>query len=151
MILALDLSMSNTGYAIFSNDGCLEMIGSIETPKNEKDYGRKLKCIAKEFLKLKKKYKPNKVVIERGFSRFNRSTEVIYRVFGLAEYIFSSEEKIYIPSLSVRKIVLGQGNAKKEEVAQEIKWRYQSFDFNNYDETDATATGLAYFMREGKQ
>ena len=51
-VISFDLSMSNVGYSIFSDDGLFFMTGSIET--NGKDSTpKRLKHIAKEMKKLK--------------------------------------------------------------------------------------------------
>ena len=147
-ILAFDLSLSCTGYSVFSNDGMFIETGHIET--NGKDSTpRRLKVIAQRLRKLKTKYKPSKVLIERGFYRFAGSTEQIFRVNGITNLIFCEIEQIELHATSIRKIVAGRGNMKKEELRDYILQKYPSIEFANMDEIDSFALGLAYFLKEG--
>lgn len=68
---------------------------------------------------------------------------------GIYKYILSNNNiqfDVIAPS-SVKKIVTGSGKSKKPEVAAHLPSfvaNYQSFNFNNYDETDSVAVGVAY-------
>lgn len=146
-IIAFDLSMSRTGYSIFSNDGKFIRTGHIETNGKESTPLR-LKFIAKNMKKLKKE-KPDLIVIERGFYRFAGSTEQVFRVHGITNLIFSDIEQVELHATSVRKLVAGRGNMKKEEMAEFIKTEYPSIDFANNDEIDSFALGIAYFKQKG--
>jgi Holliday junction resolvasome RuvABC endonuclease subunit len=147
-ILALDLSLSCIGCALFSQDGILQKLISIETdPKSETKI--RLKKIADEFIKIKKEYKPKIVLIEQGFYRFNISTEQIFRVHGIANYIFYNAEQVYYHSTTIRKIVAGKGNIKKDELRNFIINKYGNIDFKNFDESDAVGVGLCFFIKEG--
>lgn len=146
-VIAFDLSMSNIGYSIFSDDGLFIRTGSIET--NGKDSTpKRLQYIAKEMKKLKKE-KPKIIVIEKGFYRFAGSTQQIFRVHGVTNYIFADIEQIEIHATSVRKIVFGHGNMKKEQVEEYVKEKYPKFKYENLDEMDSFVLGLAYF--KGKE
>lgn len=147
-ILALDLSLSCTGCAIFSQDGILQKLISIETDSKSETKIR-LKKIADEFIKIKKEYNPKIILIEQGFYRFNISTEQIFRVHGIANYIFWKSKQIYYHSTTIRKIVVGKGNIKKDEVRDFILKQYPNIIFKNYDESDSMAVGLCYFIDEG--
>ena len=96
-----------------------------------------------------KVYEPELVVIEQGFTLFNSSTQAIFRVHGIANYIFSQYEQIYLPASSIKKIVGGRGNMTKEEIQQIILSSYGNVKFHNYDESDAFSICLAYFIKEG--
>ena len=62
-ILCFDLSLSNTGIAIFDDSGtCVELL-SIGTDK-EKTHPLKLRKIEQAMRKLKKKYNPKEIIIE---------------------------------------------------------------------------------------
>ncbi len=146
-VISFDLSMSNVGYSIFSDDGLFFMTGSIET--NGKDSTpKRLKHIAKEMKKLKKE-NPKTIVIERGFYRFAGSTQQIFRVHGITNLIFADIEQIEIHATSVRKTVFGHGNMKKEQVEEYVKQSYPDFKYNNLDEMDSFVLGLAYFKQKG--
>jgi crossover junction endodeoxyribonuclease RuvC len=144
-IVGLDLSLSSTGVAIFNQDGKLKKVMTIETsPKLETQI--RLKKIGEELLKIKKEYNPTISVLEEGFVRFNTSTKQLYRVHGIAQYIFADiEQKYYFP-MTIRKIVCGKGNVDKEYMRNEVLKLFPKIKFKNYDESDAVGIGLAYFM-----
>lgn len=147
-IWALDISLSNTGLTIFTNDGQSVYIESIGTNSKE-DTSVRLHKIGKRILELKDKYSPEKLIIERGFSRFNTSTEQVYRAVGVVEYCLWDVDKIYYPATTVKKEITGKGNAKKFEVEAVICAKYPDMRFNNLDESDSFAIGLTYFYKEG--
>lgn len=147
-ILALDLSLSNSGVAVFDSRGNVLELKSINTDK-EKTHPLKLKKIAKELTSIKKKYRPNMILIEQGFTRFNKSTQAIYKTVGVVNYLFFDVEQIYMNVKSIRKALLGNGNAKKDMVQNYILSEYKDLQFSNFDESDAFAIGLAYFKEKG--
>lgn len=147
-VYALDLSLNSTGVCIFTNDGQFVKTVTIET-NSEKETKLKLKIIGNEFIKLMKIYPPEIVIIEQGFTLYNPSTQSIFRVHGLVNYLFSEQEQIYYPATTVKKIVGGRGNIGKDELQEVIKKKYPDVDFKNYDESDAYAVGLTYFLKEG--
>jgi len=95
------------------------------------------------------KYTPSIVVIEQGFSLHNTSTQAIFRVHGLANYIFSEYEQIYYPASTVKKVVTGRGNSKKEEVRDAIISKNPNITFNSLDESDAFGVGETFFVKKG--
>ena len=147
-IHALDLSLNSSGIAIFNIDGGLIECSTIDT-NSEKDTRKKLVMIANEFKKFINAYKPEKVIIEQGFSRFNISTQQVFRVHGLANFLYSDFEQIYIPAMTIKKIVGGAGNMKKEEIRNIVSKIYPKMRWNSLDESDACSIGLAYFYKEG--
>lgn len=147
-IYALDLSLNSTGVCIFTNDGQFVEAMTIDTNR-EKNTQMKLKKIGDAFLELMDKYKPNKVIIEQGFTRFNKSTQALFRVHGLANYLFWEYEQIYYPSTTIKKIVGGKGNMGKAQLRDIIKLEHPEVKFTTYDESDAFATGKTYFIEQG--
>lgn len=147
-VIALDLSLSNTGIAIFDDTGnCIKLL-SIDT-KKEKDHPKKLYLLSKVLKALKKEYKPKTVVIEQGFTRFNLSTQAIFKVMGVANLIFHDIEQILYHSTTVRKEVLGKGNAKKEDLQKFILNTYKNITFEDLDQSDAFGLGVCYFKKKG--
>ena len=146
-IYGLDVSLTNTGVAIFTNEGVFVECSSIDTTK-EKVLRRKLVIIAKEYIKFIKEYPPSVIVIEQGFSRFNTSTQMIFRCMGVTNYIFSEYEQIMIPSTTIKKVITGRGNAKKDEVRDVIFELYPYIKCNNFDESDAVAVVLTYLQNK---
>jgi len=146
-IFAFDLAMSVTGITIFDNDAKVLLITSVDT-KAEKTHPLKLKIIADFVLELKKKYPPSKIIIERGFYRFAASTEAVFRVHGLINYLFCEVPQILYPPMTVKKVVGGKGNLKKDELREIIEKEYK-VSFSNTDESDSFAVGICYFKSNG--
>lgn len=146
-VYAFDLSLNSTGLCLFTNDGQFVRIMTIDTHK-EINTPKKLKLIGKKCLEVISEYPPKIIVMEEGFTRFNKSTQAIFRVHGLINYLFSDYEQEYIPATTVKKIVGGKGNMSKTELQKIISWEYPDVKFENCDESDAFAVGLAYFLQE---
>jgi Holliday junction resolvasome RuvABC endonuclease subunit len=159
-IWALDLSMDDSGIVIFDLKANPVYIGSIKT--NEKlTHGKRLKTIADELLRLRVLYPTHIIAIERGFSRFNMSTQVVYRVHGVVNYLFNDCEQIYYPPKKVKSAIVN-GNATKKQMQDKIKQMYPDVKFStiekknkktkvitveeNDNESDAFAVGLTYFI-----
>jgi len=147
-VYALDLSLNSTGVCIFTNDGEFVKAVTIDT-KSLEESKLKLKMIGEEFIKLMKEYMPKVVVIEQGFTLYNKSTQAIFRVHGIANYIFCAFEQIYYPATTVKKLVGGKGNMTKEEIRDIILEKYPEIKFNSLDESDAFALAIAYFTEHG--
>lgn len=147
-IIALDLSLSSTGVSIFNQDGRIQKIITIETDSKSETQFR-LKKLGKELLKIKKEFSPIKIIIESGFTRFNISTQMLFRCHGVAQYIFSDIEQIYYYPMTIRKIVCGKGNVDKKTLQNFILNKYKNVKFKNMDESDSFGIGLAYFMDKG--
>jgi Holliday junction resolvasome RuvABC endonuclease subunit len=145
-IFALDLSISCTGVSIFEESSRLVLISHIKT--NPKDsHGVRLKNIAEYILDLRKCYPSRLAIIERAFSQHNISTQVLYRVHGLINYLFYDCEQIYYAPTSVKQTITGNGKASKEELKNVILEKYPNIKFKNNDESDSVAIGLTYFIK----
>jgi Holliday junction resolvasome RuvABC endonuclease subunit len=147
-VWGLDLSLSSTGVAIFSDDGGFVTSLTIDT-KAEKETKLKLKAIGNKYIELIKLYPPSVIVIEQGFSLHNISTEQIFRVHGITNYLLCEYEQIYYPPATVKKTITGKGNATKEEVQLYIHMEYPNIVFGTLDESDAFGVGKTYFIKEG--
>jgi Holliday junction resolvasome RuvABC endonuclease subunit len=148
-IYAFDLSMSNTGIAIFSNDGNLVHVESVAT-KTEKNHSGKLKLIANKALELKEKYPVEKIIVEGCFSRFNASTHAIYEVHGVIYYLFNEVEQILYQPMTVKKVVGGRGNMTKDEIKDVVLAKYPGWIFKDNDQSDAVSVGACYFIENNK-
>ena len=113
-IYGLDLSMEQTGIAVLDEKGTPILITSIATNKKQ-SHGQRLYQIASELINLKTRYPPTVIAIERGFSRFNTSTQVIYRVHGIVNYIFHDIQQVYYPPKKVKECILN-GTATKKAI-----------------------------------
>jgi len=147
-VYALDLSLNSTGVCLFTNDGQFVKAMTIVT-HGEKEMPLKLNIIGTEFIKLIEKYVPSIVIIEQGFSLFNASTQALFRVHGLVNYLFAQYEQIYYPASTVKKIIGGKGNIAKEDLRDIIYKRYPKIKFSSLDESDAFAVGETFFVKKG--
>lgn len=147
-VYGLDLSLNSTGVCLFTNDGQFVKALTIDT-HSEKETPLKLGIIGKAFLELIEKYPPEIVIIEQGFSLFNASTQMLFRVHGLVNYLFAEYEQIYYPASTVKKVITGKGNVSKEEVRDAILKEHPEIKFKNFDESDAFGVGMTYFTKKG--
>lgn len=155
-IYGLDPSLKNSGIVIIDEDTKeVVYVGSIRTD-NIKEYKnlpeetrnpKKLRFIYEELTRLTKEYPPSVAVIERGFTRFNSSTQVVFRVHGVFNLVFSEVENIYYPAKTIRE-TLYKGNASKEEI-DDILSKHLNMTFNSDDESDAMAVVYAYLVKNG--
>lgn len=155
-IYGLDPSLKNSGIVIIDEDTKeIVYVGSIRTDdikeyKNlpeETRNPKKLRFIYEELTRLTREYPPRVAVIERGFTRFNASTQVVFRVHGIFNLVFSEVENIYYPAKTIRE-TLYKGNASKEEV-EDILSKHLNMTFNSDDESDAMAVAYAYLVKNG--
>lgn len=144
-IYGLDLSMSDTGVTIFDGDKPV-FVGSIATnPK--KTHGERLKEIYDFLSFLKDKYTPDVVCIERGFNRFNKSSEAVWKTHGIVNLLFYDKEMVYYSPTTVKATLVG-GKASKEELENKILELYPDVKFRNNDESDSFAIVLTHLYKE---
>jgi len=147
-ILAIDPSLSNTGICLFDTIGNPIKTMSIPTTSKQ-SHGERLKIIADVLLGLRQQYPITLIVLESGFSRHAVSTQVLYRVRGVIDYLFYDIPEIcYAPS-SIKKIICGNGRADKIEVQEKIMKLYPDLKFDNMDQSDSVGIGLSYFVPQG--
>jgi Holliday junction resolvasome RuvABC endonuclease subunit len=145
-IWGMDLSLSCTGISIFEENGNPIKTLSIPTSIKNGEHGRRLKIIADILLELRKQYPPNLIVLESGFSRHAVSTQVLFKLRGLVDYLFYDiKEVVYAPS-SIKKIITGNGRSDKSLVQQCILKKFPNMIFENEDESDATGAILCWFI-----
>lgn len=145
-IWGCDLSLSNSGIAIFDEEGQPICVFSIATnPKEE--HKLRLKQIGKTLLKYKKKYPPKHLVIENAFTRFNKATQAIYKVRGLVEFLFWDISMTFIAPSTAKKIITGSGKAEKFDVENSIRKMYPNVLIENNDQSDALSLGATYFLK----
>jgi Holliday junction resolvasome RuvABC endonuclease subunit len=153
-VYGLDLSLANTGITIYDTEKQeFVYIGSINTEKIKKKKGlyhnaMKLKFMYDELTTLKEQYPPHIVIIERGFSRFNTATQVIYRVHGIVNLLFHDVDQVYYPPKTVKEAIL-KGDATKAQLQTAINAKYNDITFENEDESDSFAVCLTYLIKEG--
>lgn len=147
-LYALDLSMDCSGVVIFDLDSYEPLyITSIPT-KEKLTHGKRLNQIFEGMTEITDKYLPTEIAIERGFSRFNTSTQVIYRVHGLINWLFKDYTQTYYPPKTVKLVVGGKGDISKKKLEEKINKKYPHINFSNDNESDAFAIGLTYLIKE---
>jgi crossover junction endodeoxyribonuclease RuvC len=115
-LLSLDLSLSNSGGCVFNIfNGKPIYVFSIPT-NSKQEHRERLKIIGDKLVDVKQSYDISLVVFEKGFSRFEASTQAIFKVVGVASYIFANcQQEFYAPS-TIKKVLTGNGKADKSEV-----------------------------------
>ena len=147
-ILALDISLVNTGGSIFDEKGNVIEIFSVPTSSRDLIQVR-LKKIADFFIDLKKRYEFKLVVMEEGFVKFNLVTKQIYRATVNLSRIFLMTKELNNRCRIVIKKVTGSGKADKEQVKKSVLKQWKDIVINNDDESDSLAVGLTYFKQQG--
>lgn len=155
-IIAFDLSLTNSGYAVGEvEDGELTILeyGSISNKRfSRHSHGFRLDRIADAISELFKKYPDADAVVKEGsFSNgFIKSTQALFKVVGVFEltsFLNGHEHFTDIAPNSVKKTVTGNGKAKKDVVAKAVK-DITGIETANDDESDAIAVMLAYCADE---
>ena len=156
--LAKDLSLSSPGFAVLAvtEDGEPIILDKshIKTSSN-KMHGHRLLKIDNEMKRLINTYNPEHVVRERGFSRFPRTTQALFKVVGCSDkttFEMTGLKVDEIAPTSVKKLVTGNGKSTKREVEKYVIERLnierEDF-FDTDDESDAAGVGLAYLIKKG--
>lgn len=89
-------------------------------------------------------------VREKGFSRFARETQALYKVVGVADLAaWHAKNEAYheiAPSM-IKKLLTGNGKASKEEVASALEQYVGKLEYAVTDESDAVAAGVAWLIQ----
>lgn len=151
-ILALDLSLSSSGWAVISVEErrpYLLACGHVPT-KPKQTHGQRLTTIRNVLSDTYSEYEPFiGIVSEKGFSRHATTTQALYKVHGVAEQLFASHDYTMIAPTSVKKLVTGDGKASKADVEKAVRvWLGLSdmYTFKTDDESDACALAIAYAL-----
>ena len=156
--LAKDLSLSSPGFAVLAvtEDGEPLILDKSHVKTTSYNvHGHRLLMIDDEIRRLIKEYKPSHVVREKGFSRFPRTTQALFKVVGCSDrttFEMTGLEVVEIAPTSVKKIVTGDGKSTKKDVEKAVIERLrieQDGFFETDDESDAAAVGLAFLIKEG--
>jgi Holliday junction resolvasome RuvABC endonuclease subunit len=141
--------MEQSGVTIFDLESLKPIhIDSFKT-NDKHTHGKRLLHIWNECKKLKQQYPPMEISIERGFSRFNTSTQVIYRTHGIINLLFHDVKQTYYPPKTVKEAII-RGDATKKFVQQMIQVAYPEVEFKNEDESDSFAVGLTWLIKNNK-
>lgn len=94
------------------------------------------------------KYPPYEVSIERSFSHRNLSTQVLYRVHGIANELFYEYNQFYYPPATIKKLITGNGRASKSLVQDKVLEKYPNLEFMNEDESDAVGIAISHLIKK---
>lgn len=160
IIISMDLSLSFSAYAVSKIKNSKVVIIEIRYTDNTSNkvaklsHGEKLTRIANDIAELLIDYEGTigAVVREKGFSRYQNTTQTLFKVVGV------SDQKIYetvgitrieeLAPTTVKKLVTGTGTATKEDVAKAIKnFLLNDITFKTNDCSDAVAVGIAWMIK----
>lgn len=89
------------------------------------------------------------LVRERAFTRFSRDTQALFKVIGIADLAaWQTRQSAFceVAPKTVKKVLTGNGNASKAEVAQRLSAYVGEQEYECDDESDATAVGIAWLI-----
>lgn len=138
----LDLSMTCSGIAIIDMDTLEPVLVTSIAPSTKGEHGDKLHEQREYMQEIVAQYPPTEVFYEKGFSRFNTATQVVFRVVGVFNELLKDYPLDYFAPTSVKKEITGKGNCTKEELQKVLADKFPQIDFNNTDESDAV--GVVY-------
>lgn len=152
----MDLSLSRSGFAVVrvvAEKIKVVEVGSIPT-KPRQSHGERLLHIQEKLEELIDRYGEfTAVARERGFSRYARTTQALFKVVGVCDLTFAKHGVTSIaelPPTTIKKQLTGSGYAKKDVVAREVinLLGLQYVKFSSDDETDALAVIITYLQKE---
>jgi crossover junction endodeoxyribonuclease RuvC len=152
-ILGLDPGLATTGYGIIEflpKNKKLEVInyGCIKTPANL-TFPERIEIIYDQIEKLIKKYKPNRIAIEKIF--FSKNVKTAFQVGECKGVIILSAIKHKIPifeftPLQVKQSLIGYGRASKNQIQKMVKKILNLTELPKPDDAaDALAIALTSF------
>lgn len=118
-------------------------------------HGQKLERICDFLGLILAKYPVDTVVREKGVTRFNKATQAIFRVVGIADYVAWETSELICEEVGIteaKKLITGSGRAEKEQVAAAVmQYLTAPVEFAVDDESDAVAVGVAYCLKQEEQ
>jgi len=160
MILAMDLSLSGSAFAVLDiQDGAINIIDTVwvnNKKHGQKPHGFRLRNIAEELKRLLQKHCIKYVVREKGFSRFNKTTQTLFKVVGVSDLLAFEKGHEAIEEITptqVKKVITGSGAASKDDVEAGVR-KFLTKDqaniiFETDDVSDAVAVGICYAIQSG--
>lgn len=160
-ILAMDLSLNGSAFAVLQVYSKtvriieLVLVDNSKIPANQ--LPEKLANIYFNLDELFQKYTITDIVREKGFHRYNKVTQKLYKVVGVVDFTLycNGFNKIIteITPMTVKKIVGGNGHCSKDEVAQGInkflcRTQKNKVFYETDDLSDAVAVGIAHAVRK---
>lgn len=173
-LTALDLSLNETGYAVFDRTKRYPLIdwGTIQNDHfNAKtEEGKKLQRIEMVMMTLRASYFPTDIVCEEWLANVQTSGRVnrnngytsAYKlggVHGIAKKVYYDKEFIFINNKTMKRIFGGHGSAEKQDIIDkcyEIKERLVGkkmaplFTVKNDNDADAIGLGITHMIETGE-
>ena len=149
-VLALDLSTSETGWALFDDKKLLKS-GIIKVSQSIDDSALRIIHVAEEVVKLVRAESVEELVSEdiflspRMFSAFNILAQLKGAIL-FAWYKCKLRPPQHISAVSARSLIGITPNAKKEIVVKEFNKKYKR-QYTNHNEVDAIIQGIAYLKK----
>ena len=162
-ILAMDLSLNLPAFAVCTIKDRALSVEAVYHCDNKKParltHAQKLERVRAMLEEIALNHGKFDVICrERGFSRFNKTTQTLYKVVGMsdwASYIYHQCDEIFeYPPTTVKYALTGVGKASKSEVEEAVR-RYLSkvgqedYAFYSDDESDAVAVAICHALKEG--
>lgn len=146
-VLGLDVSMNSTGWAVLGIKGQdVRLIDSgIIKANTKQSHGKRLQNQRENFKEIVEKYKPKYVAREAGFSRHVKSTQTLFKAYGVTEEFFAEYDLVEYAAATIKKVVTGNGRASKPEVEKAVRSILnlpEDYVFQSDDESDAMAIGI---------
>ncbi|MFG3611463.1 crossover junction endodeoxyribonuclease RuvC [Rummeliibacillus stabekisii] len=156
-ILALDLSLNCTGYAIgVIVEGSINLVEKGHINNNryaKKSQAFRLHRIANVLKDIFVRHPDiDAVVKERGFSKGHVSTQALFKVAGVADlmcFAVGQDNMDELTVAAIRKAVVGDGKASKKETADALEVYVGEQEYFTDDESDAVAVLVAYAITKG--
>lgn len=95
---------------------------------------------------------PDVIVREQGFFKFPAETQVLCKVIGVSDLVawkMLNTEFFEISPKEVKKLVTGNAQATKDEVAAGLVKYVGELEYACDDESDAVAVGVAWLIKNG--
>lgn len=149
-IFALDLSTSETGWALF-DDAHLLKSGVIKVPQNVDDSALKIIHVAEEVIKFLRTEQIEELVSEdifmspRMFSAFNILAQLKGAIL-FAFYKCKLRPPEHISAVSARSLIGITPNVKKDLIIKEFNKKFKT-NYTNHNEVDALIQGIAYLKK----
>jgi len=152
--LGLDMSLSSAGVAVIEvEEGLPKLLLATRAKTNPKhNHGKRLYQIAGKLRSVSDDYGPFQAVIrEKGFSRFAKATQAIFKSIGISDIVFKEFDIIEYSPTTIKKVIGGAGRSSKdtvEEMVREILGLEDDYKFESDDASDAAAIILTHLIKE---
>ena len=152
--------MNSTGYAVLDWDSALQKatvieLGHIDNKHKGRmkwSHGQKLTRIESIINSVIENHNVHTVVREKGVTKFNRATQVIFRVVGVTDLLIWKQLEVTVNEIGIteaKKLITENGKAEKSEVAAKVQgYLTEPVEFAVDDESDAVAVGVAYCLKQ---